>query len=139
MRFWYQSYKQPVKAQMILHICAVSSEPSLLVCTKCSTIIILAGTKAFLPSSFFAFYVQALTLCMLGNFSCFCCCLLIFFKINLKKKNSGTLLECQTVWIQIRTDRMLVLIWVQTVFKDHQQTTKFATSKERVKHASYDE
>ena len=35
-----------------------------------------------------------------------------------KKKNlSGTLLECQTVWIQIRTNKMLVLIWVKTVCK----------------------
>ena len=28
---------------------------------------------------------------MLGNFSCFCCPLLIFFKITLFKENSGTL------------------------------------------------
>ena len=27
-----------------------------------------------------------LMLCMLDNFSCFCCCLLAFFKINLFKK-----------------------------------------------------
>ena len=25
--------------------------------------------------------------------------------------------QCQTVWIQIRTDVMLVLIWVRTIFK----------------------
>ena len=30
---------------------------------------------------------------------------------------SGTLSECQTVWIQIRTDILSVLIWVQTVAK----------------------
>ena len=46
-----------------------------------------------------------LTHCMLGNFSCFCCHLLTFFKIYFFKKNlSGTLSECQTVWIQIRTN-----------------------------------
>ena len=43
-------------------------------------------------------------LCMLGNFSGFCG-LLTFFKISFFQKNiSGTLSECQTVWIQIRTD-----------------------------------
>ena len=41
------------------------------------------------------------------------------FQTNL----SGTPSECQTVWIQIKTHIMLVLIWVQTVCKDHQQTT----------------
>ena len=37
--------------------------------------------------------------------------------------------ECQTVWIQIRTNIMLVLIWVQTVCKVYQQTTKVASRK----------
>ena len=32
--------------------------------------------------------------------------------------------ECQTVWIQIKTNILLVLIWVQTVCKGCQQTTK---------------
>ena len=41
----------------------------------------------------------------------------------LKKILSGTLPECQTVWIQIRTDRMSILIWVQTVGKVYLQTT----------------
>ena len=45
---------------------------------------------------------------------------------------SGTLSECQIVWIQIRTDRMSVLIWVQTVCKGYQQTIEVAASKERV-------
>ena len=79
-----------------------------------------------------------LILCMLGNFSCFCCRLLPFLKINFfkkKKKRSGTLSECQTVWIQIRsdvlsvwiqirTDILSVLVWVQTDCKGYQQTTK---------------
>ena len=64
------------------------------------------------------------TLCMmLGNFSCFCCGLLIFFKQLL-------IIPLQTVWTQIRTS---VLIWIQTVCKGYQQMTKVATSKERVK------
>ena len=50
---------------------------------------------------------------------------------------SGTLSECQTVWIQVRTDILSVLIWVQTVCKGYQQTTKFTASKERVKTTPY--
>ena len=42
---------------------------------------------------------------------------------------SGTLSEWQTVWIQIRTDILSVLIWVQTVCKGYQQTTLVAASK----------
>ena len=39
-----------------------------------------------------------------------------------RKKNSisGTLSECQTVWNQIRTDVLSVLIWIQTVCKGYQ-------------------
>ena len=42
--------------------------------------------------------------------------------------------ECQTVWIQIRTDVLLVLIWIQNVCKGYQQTTKVATSMERARY-----
>ena len=45
---------------------------------------------------------------------------------------SETLSECQTVWIQIRTD-LSVLIWFQTVCKGYQFDTKIAASQERVK------
>ena len=31
--------------------------------------------------------------------------------------------ECQKVWIQIKTDILSDLIWVQTVYKNYQQTT----------------
>ena len=42
----------------------------------------------------------------------------LFFKINFFGKiHSGTPSECQTVWIQIRTDTVSALIWVQTVCK----------------------
>ena len=33
-------------------------------------------------------FTETIFLCMLGNFSCFCCCLLIFFKINFFSKKS---------------------------------------------------
>ena len=41
--------------------------------------------------------VENVILCMLGNFSCFCCHLLIFFKINLSKnsfRNTIRVLNC---------------------------------------------
>ena len=41
---------------------------------------------------------------------------------------SETLSECQTVRIQIRTDILSVLIWVQSICKCYQQTTKFIVS-----------
>ena len=53
-----------------------------------------------------------------------------FFKL-FQKILSGILLECQTVWIQIRPGIVLALIWVQTVCKDQQQKTKFATGRQR--------
>ena len=40
--------------------------------------------------------------------------------------------ECLTVWIQIRPDVSSGLILIQTVCKIYQQTTKVATSGERV-------
>ena len=45
---------------------------------------------------------------------------------------SGIPTEFQTVWVQFRTDVVSVLIWVQTVWKDYQQTTKVAATKEKV-------
>ena len=44
--------------------------------------------------------------------------------------HSGTLSDCQMVWIQIRIVIMSFLIWVQTVCKGYQQTEKIATRKE---------
>ena len=70
--------------------------------------------------------------CMLGNFLSFCCRLQTYFQNKLFQKIlSGALSGWQTVLIQIRTDILSVLIWVQTVCKGYQQTTKVATSKER--------
>ena len=56
-----------------------------------------------------------------------------FFQNQLIRKNlSGIPSECKTVSINIWSDILLVLIWVQTVCKGYQQTTKNATSNERV-------
>ena len=43
-------------------------------------------------------------------------------KLTSSKILSGTLPVCQMVWIQIKTDVLLVLIWVQTVCKGYQMT-----------------
>ena len=77
--------------------------------------------------------VLYLFLCMLGNCSCFYFRLLTFFKIKfLKINHSGQPSECQTVWIQIKTDILLVFIWVQTVCKRLWQMTKLSTGIQRV-------
>ena len=41
---------------------------------------------------------------------------------------------CQAVWTQIRLNKMLGLIWVQTVCKGYQQMTKVAVSGQRNKY-----
>ena len=76
------------------------------------------------------------TLGTLGNFSWFCCHLLTSSKTFSNKSFGNT--ECYTVWTQIRTDVLSVLIWVQTVYKGFQQTTKFAASKERANGPAYE-
>ena len=91
--------------------------------------------------------VGPLTICMLGSFLIhFCCRLLTFFqnKLFLSKNRSGTLSECQRVYIQIRTDIMSVrtdimsvLIWVQTVCKGYQQTTQVVNRKRKVKNQQH--
>ena len=70
---------------------------------------------------------------MLGNFSFFWCRLITFLKLLYSKILSWTLSECQTVWIQIRTDILSVLILIQTVCKGYQQRKKVTASNERIK------
>ena len=49
-----------------------------------------------------------------------------FFQNQCFKKNlTGIPSECQTAWIQIRSDILLGLIWVQTDSKGYQQMTLF--------------
>ena len=75
-----------------------------------------------------------LNLCMLGNFSNFLVICWFFFKIeNFHKTISGLPSKCQKIRIKIKPDDLLGLIWVQTVCKDYQQTTKVASSIEIVK------
>ena len=67
-----------------------------------------------------------LTLCMLGNLSCICCLLLNFFKNDLKKFFQEHYQSVKLFGSRSGPTfyRMLVLIWVQTVCKGYQQTTK---------------
>ena len=56
-----------------------------------------------------------------------------FLKLTFSKKNLlGLPSECQTVWIQIRSDILSGLIRVQTVCKGYQQTIKVVTGGKRV-------
>ena len=66
-----------------------------------------------------AIVIGTLTLCLLGNFSCFfvICEFCQLFRTIL----SG--ISCVQQFVQIRPDILSVLIRVQTVCKDNQQTT----------------
>ena len=78
--------------------------------------------------------VLYLSICMLGNCSCFYFRPLTFFKIKfLKINHPGPPSEYQTVWIQIKTDILLVFIWVQTVCKRLLPDDKIYTGIQRVK------
>ena len=77
-----------------------------------------------LPSRAWVFYHATLCFpwprnCMLGNFSCFCCRLLAFFRINFQK-------HYQSV-------KQFGFKSGPTICKGYQQTPKVAASKERVK------
>ena len=66
-----------------------------------------------------------ITLCMLCNFSCFCCLLLTFSKLYLKENLSVTLWECQTVSNQIKPDENFRPDQgPNSVCKDYQQATR---------------
>ena len=74
--------------------------------------------KLKVPPQLFAYWV---------NFSSFVLvCCLFFSKLTFSKYS----FECQTVWIQIRHFILSVLILVWTVYKDQQQTTKFASGRQ---------
>ena len=78
------------------------------------------------------FFYHLRTLCMLDNLSCFCCHLQTFFKIKFFKKFFHEHLECQTVWTQIKTGILSVVIRVQTVCQGYQLTTKVSACMERI-------
>ena len=75
-------------------------------------------------------WATALPLYMLGNYSCFCCHLLIFSKLIFQKLFQEHYQSGKRFRSRYRT---LILIWSQTVYKGYQQTTKVASSMVRVK------
>ena len=52
-----------------------------------------------------------------------------FLKMICSKFPIATLSACQTVWVQIRTDRTSVLTWIQIVCKGYEQTTKVVLAR----------
>ena len=63
--------------------------------------------------------------CKMGNFSCIIVVCWLFSKLTFfQKLLSRTQSEYQTVWVQIRTDVLLVLTRVQTVCEGYQQRTE---------------
>ena len=83
-----------------------------------------------------ALRVNPFTICMLGNFSCFCCRLLTFSKLSFSKNCAKTIIRVSNSLDpdQDRRSVLSVLILVQAVCKGYQQMTKVAASKERVKY-----
>ena len=72
-----------------------------------------------------------------GSFGMFFCCW-FFSKRLLWKNYFRNTIECQTVWIQIRTKGLSVLIWVQTVCKgNHNFSRSEDTPRQTVKLAKY--
>ena len=71
---------------------------------------------------------------MLCKFSDLCCHLLNLFEINFFLKKIFHEKNYQTAWIQIRTDVLSVLIWVQTVCKGNNVSAapNVAAIKERL-------
>ena len=77
--------------------------------------------------------VLYLSICMLGNCSCFFFRPLTFFKIKfLKINHPGPPSECQTVWIQIKTDILWSSSGLKLFAKCYCQTTKLSTGMQRV-------
>ena len=76
--------------------------------------------------------VNLFTLCMLGNFSCFCCCLLTFFKITFSKNSFKNIIRVSN-GLDPDQDRYYVSPDLDpNCLQSYQQMTKVAASKERV-------
>ena len=58
-----------------------------------------------------------------GTFCIFCRLPIFFSKSTSLKIMSGKPPECQTFWIQIRSELLSGLLWVQTILNSYQRTT----------------
>ena len=82
--------------------------------------------------------VLYLSISMLGNSSCFYFRLLTSSKLSfLKINHPGPPSKCQTVWIQIKIDILLVFIGFKLFAKGNWQTTKLSTGMHRVLTGKY--
>ena len=80
-----------------------------------------------------------LTLCMLGNSACNFTSVFFFIFLNqlFQKQSFRNTIRVSDSLDPNRPDVLLSLIWVQTVCKGYQQTTKVATSGESIKNYKY--
>ena len=76
---------------------------------------------------------NVITLCTLDDFNIFVVICWLFFKFTFSKHLSGTLSECQTVFIQTRANVLSVLIGEQSVCKGYKRTTKIVADTKRVR------
>ena len=91
--------------------------------------------QTFAPSMFVSFHswMLLLTLCMLGNFACFFVICGFFFKLTFSKKSFRNTFRVSNNLDPDQAHVLSVFIWVQIVCNGFQQTTKVATSWERLK------
>ena len=66
--------------------------------------------------------LKLLTLCLLGNLHAFSLSVDVFQSQFCEKKFFQEYHRCQAVWIPIRPDGLSVLIWIQTVCRDYEQS-----------------
>ena len=68
------------------------------------------------------YFMVCLTICLMGNFSCFLSSADFFQNHLFRKILSGIPSECQKDWIQIRPNILSSLICIQYVCKGYEQT-----------------
>ena len=79
-----------------------------------------------------SFILLATTMCLDSSAARLLLCFL-FKKINFSKKKSGIPTECRAVLVQIRSDFLPDLIWVQTGCQGYQQTLEGKNIRAKVK------
>ena len=86
----------------------------------CQTILIQLRTRLCRSISKLKLFAKVISrqqeLSQARNFACY----FVIYWFYFSKNFPGTLSVCQMVWNQIRTDILLVLIWVQAVCKGYQ-------------------
>ena len=143
----HRIFKRPSKALIRLRVCAGWSEALLVAHTTCwkshvvAHMILLTYKEIFVSCSKFCLTGTnmyglcgdwTLTLCILGNFSCFCCSMLTFSKLTFSKNSfRNTIRESNS--LDPDPDRQN---WSGSKLfaKGYQQMSKVTASKQRVKY-----